>query len=102
MEKSQKALPPQVRAWVEARKQYRLSRAGADGPRTRAEPGKARQDQQPPARAVEGAAAAVHRVPLPQAVWPGTAPGRHSGGEVGAVGGGEETGAECCRHERPR
>ena len=27
MEKSQKALPPQVRAWVEARKRHRLSHA---------------------------------------------------------------------------
>jgi hypothetical protein len=61
MGKSQKALPPQVRAWVEAGRRHRLSHAQVQMAR---EPGKARQDQQPPARAVEGAAAAVHRAPL--------------------------------------
>ena len=65
VEKSQKALPPQIRA-------------------------------------LEGAAAAVHRAPVPQAVWPGAASGRHSSGELGAVGGCAESGADCPGSEDPR
>jgi hypothetical protein len=70
MGKSQKALPPQVRAWVEARKRHRLSHAQVQLARELGlNPGKL---------------------------------GKISNHRQEPVGGCEETGAECCRHERPR
>ena len=103
MEKSQKALPPQIRAWVEARRRHRLSHAQVQMARelglNPGKLGKLSNHRQEPWKA-----------PLPQFIehlylkrfGPGAAPGRHSGGELGAPGGREEDGAECSGYEHPR
>jgi hypothetical protein len=102
VEKSQKALPPQVRAWVEARKRHRLSHAQVQMARelglNPGKLGKISNHRQEPWKA-----------PLPQLIehlyvkrFGRERRGLSLRGEVGASGGRGETGAECCRRERPR
>jgi hypothetical protein len=103
MGKSQKALPPQVRAWVEARKRHRLSHAQVQMARELGlNPGKLGK--------ISNHRQELWKAPLPQFIehlylkrfgreqprvvtpaekWERSAAAR-------------KTGAECCRHERPR
>ncbi len=100
MKKAPKALSPQVQAWVEARKRYRLSHAQVQMARELGlnprKLGKIANYRQEPWKTP---LPQFIRTPLSQEIRPGPAPGRCSGGGLDPADGRREGRAQRCGRE---